>query len=90
MPVLNEPKDNAALPCSGVLPPNTDFSTVEAFSSATAFSGIDTDKGDDPVKPEEPNANDVVLVLLAIAGTPKAAKTKGLDVGGNSVGPPTI
>ena len=75
--MLKEPKDKAAQPCSGVLPPNTDFSTVEAVFSDTAFSGIETDNGDDPVKLEEPKENDAVFVLLAIAGTPKAAKTKG-------------
>ena len=65
VPVLKEPKDKAAPPCSGVLPPDTDFPTVEAVVSETTFSCIGTGKGD----PEQPKANVVVFVLLEIAGT---------------------
>lgn len=46
---------------------------LETVVSETAFSGIETGKGD----PEEPKANVVVVVLLAVAGTPDAGKMKG-------------
>lgn len=74
VPVPNEPNDIVGTSCSGEPPPNTDGS-AGAVLAVCPIGG--NEKGEDPMELEVPNVKDGWLEIPLMAGTPKAAKTKG-------------